>query len=409
VTKNEKRRKDERNGNTGWEENTNQPKERIMATDKDKPLRSKTPFLKEEFPQREQSNEPLASPFVEWLREQKKTGEIEAESYMYLELFARSLLGTYSPFDPLKDRELLLLPNRISFENYRKYHKLLSESKLEEAKKMLESLSELRPKIPVLSLGLVGETIAKRLRDKETKSIESPQHEAILKPLNDEQEIVAKLKSLSDSLAAVQDSVESLKKENHILKNSLYNIITGADAQEKIQFMSVEIFLDTDDNETAFRVYSAVLDFLTSMDFERSIEFEAVKGSWYKRLVADSTKAMTSDQLVDRLKEAEYAVEVATILKPQSEVDKNQSEALLNILKSVETVPNAAIRIGALLVVKVTSVEGEVSVQACTLSIKELHLLNKKPDLLRKPHEILTALSNEIEDGDPGEATKLII
>tara|TARA_R110001583_G_scaffold163531_3_gene315639 strand:- start:1594 stop:1929 length:336 start_codon:yes stop_codon:yes gene_type:complete len=103
----------------------------------------------------------------------------------------------------------------------------------------------------------------------------------------------------------------------------------------------------------------------------------------------------------DRLKEAEYGIEVNTILKQQSEIDKNQSEALSNIITSLKDIPNAAIRIGALIVVKLTDEEGSVSLQTRTLSIKELHLLNKKPELLQMPKQILKALANEIDDNIP--------
>jgi len=113
-------------------------------------------------------------------------------------------------------------------------------------------------------------------------------------------------------------------------------------------------------------------------------------------MVANSKEAITSDDVINRFKEVEYGVEVNTILKQQSEIDKNQSEALLNILKSVENVSNAAIRIGSLLVVKIKNAEGEVNVQVRSLSIKELHLLNKRPELLHNPQLILTALTTEL-------------
>ena len=69
-------------------------------------------------------------------------------------------------------------------------------------------------------------------------------------------------------------------------------------------------------------------------------------------------------------------------------------------MKSVENIPKAAIKIGSLLVVKITSEYGEVSVQVRSLSILELHLLNKRPDLLLKPTEILGALANMIEENN---------
>lgn len=42
--------------------------------------------------------------------------------------------------------------------------------------------------------------------------------------------------------------------------------------------------------------------------------------------------------------------------------------------------------------VNITSEKGEVNVQVRSLSVKELHILNKKPELLHKPKQILNAL-----------------
>jgi hypothetical protein len=107
------------------------------------------------------------------------------------------------------------------------------------------------------------------------------------------------------------------------------------------------------------------------------------------------------------LKEAEYAVEVNTILKPQSEVEKNQSEALLNILKSLEGTHHGVIRIGSLLVVKVTSKDGEVNVQVRTLNILELHTLNRHPELLNQPQHILSELVRIIDNQQSAEDNHL--
>lgn len=110
---------------------------------------------------------------------------------------------------------------------------------------------------------------------------------------------------------------------------------------------------------------------------------------------------MTSDEVTNRLREAEYAVEVNTILKPQSEVEKNQSDALVGILSSLQGIHNAAVRIGSLIVVKVTSPTGEVSVQTRTLSIAEMHIINKHPELLQQPQQILAALNSALGNLPP--------
>lgn len=182
-------------------------------------------------------------------------------------------------------------------------------------------------------------------------------------------------------------------------KEIIYDLLYGKEVEYGIQYLPVSIYLDTEDPETIFKVYTAVLDFLKMLNFDVAVELKDKKGSWIKRMIYKSKEVMGSDEVRDRLKEAEYGIEVNTILKPQSEVEKNQSEALLNITKAVENAPNAAIRIGSLIVVKITNPETtDVQILARTLSIKEVHLLNKKPALLDNPQKLLNALSEITDD-----------
>lgn len=201
---------------------------------------------------------------------------------------------------------------------------------------------------------------------------------------------------LIEQINQLREEQSKIAKETRLLKETISTIVVESNLTEKKQFIPVDIFLDTNEHNLIFEVYSSVIDFLITIGFEKNIELDAIRGSWYKKFVAKSKKAMTDKEVTDRLKEMEYALEVK-ILKDQSEVDKNQSEALSNILKSVENISNAAIKIGSLLVVKITSESGEASVQVRSLSILELHLLNKRPDLLLKPKEILQALARMIE------------
>ena len=206
-----------------------------------------------------------------------------------------------------------------------------------------------------------------------------------------------KFKKVIDRL---QGSVKILTKENILIKELLYSKAVSFGDSKTTQLLPINIYLDTNDNKDIFEVYDAILKFTKNIGFEVGVEFEAVKGSWIKRMIATSKKKLSSEDVLDRIKEAEYGIEVNTILKQQSEIDKNASEALVNIITSLKDIPNAAIRIGALIVVKVTDNEGAVSLQTRTLSIKELHLLNKKPELLQMPKQILQSLAKEIKDDE---------
>jgi hypothetical protein len=213
-------------------------------------------------------------------------------------------------------------------------------------------------------------------------------------------EITNVISELMGKIELLQNSVEKINKENIVFKELLYSQASSFNDSKTTQIIPIDIYLDTNEPSEIFEVYDAVLKFTKSIGFNDSIEFEAIKGSWFKRMVAKSQEKLSSEEVLDRLKEAEYGIEVNTVLKQQSEIDKNQSEALANIITSLKEIPRAAIRIGALIVVKLTDNVGAVSLQTRTLSIKELHLLNKKPELLQKPEHILQALAKEIRENE---------
>jgi type I restriction enzyme, R subunit len=114
-------------------------------------------------------------------------------------------------------------------------------------------------------------------------------------------------------------------------------------------------------------------------------------------MFARSKEVLSKDEVTDRLKEAEYALEVK-VIKDQSEADKNYAEAFSNVINSTKDIPNIALKIGSLIIIKTTSETGEASVVSRNLTILELHLLNKRPDLMLKPKEILNALASINQD-----------
>jgi hypothetical protein len=219
--------------------------------------------------------------------------------------------------------------------------------------------------------------------------------------------ILPEIESLKREFAMMKQEIAQLKDAQGKLKDIIYQNVASYGSESIRQMIPVHIYINEDDPNRIYTIYQSVLDFLEVLGFETTIDFEARKGSWLKDWISTSKKAMTSKEVTDRLKEAEYAVEVNTILKPQSEVEKNQSEALLNILKSLEGTHHGVIRIGSLLVVKVTSKDGEVNVQVRTLNILELHTLNRHPELLNQPQHILSELVRIIDNQQSAEDNHL--
>jgi hypothetical protein len=223
---------------------------------------------------------------------------------------------------------------------------------------------------------------------------------------NYDQRIDAMQKSidmLNMSVTSAQNSLmyamtELKKKGDEIdgLKEYIYYESLKHQPGESIQLIPVSIFFDSKKEASIMKIEKAVNDFLETLDFKVFIELTPVIQSWWKRAVAKTVDVISSDEVTSRLKKAEYALEVNTVLKQQSEIDKNHSESLMNIMKSLDSVKNAAIRIGSLLVLKMTDHEtGEVNLQVRTLNILELDLINRHPEVQNSPHKIVELLSKQ--------------
>ena len=285
--------------------------------------------------------------------------------------------GTYESFLPIEKSTRMSLSDENTVEEQleRSKNRILRLADLSE--KLRQSFN--KDKIDRTSI----DGSYKNIRDLEQKSV------------SNEAEFVA----LNKRLDEMQRSINLLDETNRSLKELLFDNVSSYKSDLTHQLIPVNIFLDSDQPNLIYNAYQSILDFLADIGFENSIDFPAKKGSWIKKFIGKSKQILSSEEVTNRLKEVEYSVEVNTILKPQSEVEKNQSEALLNILKGLEGIPNAAIRIGSLIIIKLTNKEGELSVQTRTLSIRELHYINKHPELLENPRQILFALSSIMGDG----------
>lgn len=209
------------------------------------------------------------------------------------------------------------------------------------------------------------------------------------------------LDELLNRIKSLEDKVSELDEENKTIKRVIGDLLEGQNElnEKRIQYISTEIYLDTNNSDVIFQIYSAVTDFIKVIDFIKVLDNKAEKGSWYKKFYSKSKKVLTSDEVVDRLKKIEYGIEANTILKQQSEIDKNQSEALANIIKSMDRVDNGIVRIGSLLVIKITdSVTKAVNIQVRTLTVLEMYAINQRPSLLRNPESLLDNLANVIID-----------
>ena len=96
---------------------------------------------------------------------------------------------------------------------------------------------------------------------------------------------------------------------------------------------------------------------------------------------------------MERLKKLERAAELKAIDRPQDDVDDKQATAMAKLIRAVEKVPNVALQVGTLLVVKITA-DGVPCIQGKTLSQQEMLHLENNQFLLKNPDEVLKKLAD---------------
>lgn len=181
-----------------------------------------------------------------------------------------------------------------------------------------------------------------------------------------------------------QRSFKSFQELRDELAHNLYFTLGAANKP-------IEIYIDTNNSNQIEKVYNKTIEFINSKNFKIEKELPPEDGSWYKRIFVKVKEATQSDDFKEKLSEAEYGIRLHTITKQQSEIDKNQAEAVSSIIDSIKEIPNAAIKVGSILIVKIT-VSDMPTISVKNLSLKEMLSLENKPSLLRNPTEILENL-----------------
>lgn len=177
------------------------------------------------------------------------------------------------------------------------------------------------------------------------------------------------------------------------------------------RYVPVRIFLSESDRRKTRGVENALKQVLQALHFDVSTEFPGEEGSWWKRLFAGTREAMTQPEVIERLSKVERAVELRGINVPQSEVAKNEAEAVAVLLKAIEGIESVAIQTGSVLIVKSPTPSGGARVHARVLTPVEVAFIEKNQRLLGAPDELLRQLGDHCaqlngasRDGPSGSA-----
>jgi len=164
---------------------------------------------------------------------------------------------------------------------------------------------------------------------------------------------------------------------------------------------TAEVTIYLSDQGAHERVQNAVEEFLARAGADVVGRDDPVLGSWFRRIHAKLTGAARSPIAREAMTSAAHAMESRFVHARDAAVTKDLMSNLGPLIKSLEDVDEAVIRVGALLTVKS---DGRLIV--CQLTAKQQLQLEHNPSLATSPQEILGALEFGV-NGSPRPVAEL--
>ncbi|MFJ5775757.1 hypothetical protein [Streptomyces sp. NPDC093094] len=166
--------------------------------------------------------------------------------------------------------------------------------------------------------------------------------------------------------------------------------------------ITIDVFIDGEEGYDDWLLEN-LNNLVRVLGYEEGGDAEIERGSIWRR--SRATAQFAGGEILDRLKKAERALELAQLELRQAEVDSKEAAAVNDLLSALEAVPRACVRVGSILVIKFTQ-GGESVVIVRNLTQVELHAVGRFPEIQRNPENVLQALvmavselQREMEEG----------
>ncbi len=205
-------------------------------------------------------------------------------------------------------------------------------------------------------------------------------------------EYLNKLKSFVDRIVIKQNSIAT--NDEVLFRDSLDVFYEELSSNSIISRIPVYIYLDTNDSTASKNIYTLLQQIFSSFNIYPIVDIAAEKGSWIKKLLLRPKKNLTSEELIERLKKFEHGVEITFIEKTQSEINKNNADALSALLLACKDVPKVCLLIGSILIIKDEELDSKSFLLCRTLTTNEAILIKEKPSLLKDPSTLLRLLDS---------------
>ncbi|WP_193142635.1 hypothetical protein [Meridianimarinicoccus sp. MJW13] len=160
------------------------------------------------------------------------------------------------------------------------------------------------------------------------------------------------------------------------------------------RFAPVRIYISEDDPKTVRSVEHAAKAYVTFLGFETATDYPPESGSWFKKWIAKSKDALSSEELEDTIKKGKRALELTALDKQRAEVNRENALAAGEFIKSIENVPNAVAQFGSLLIIKTKGPDGECSVMTRVLTESEMEFIESNQEIMKDARNLLERLAS---------------
>lgn len=170
----------------------------------------------------------------------------------------------------------------------------------------------------------------------------------------------------------------------------------GSNVDGSVLASVIEIYLDTEDLEQFYTTVDEVFRLAGELGYQPPILDSIERGSFFARAWTSLKNSMSSEELDDKVKMAQRAVELRAVDELQARVDLDVTAAMRNVIDSVSDIPNACIRVGSLVMLKYIQ-NGEETLVARQLNQRELRAVSQHPELQKDPSQFLVALADMLD------------
>ena len=168
---------------------------------------------------------------------------------------------------------------------------------------------------------------------------------------------------------------------------------TAPDAEPEIA-----IFLDKFDPQQLDAVDAAARALALSLGYNDFQLESEVSGSIFRRLRGKIHDGVASDFAQARLSELEQRFTLEAVGRTQAEVDAIVTDNAVQLIAALADIPNAVVRVGALMVIKYTDRFGNAVMLQRQLTSMEIRALERNPGIQADPARALELLSIAVRE-----------